>query len=186
MSHHLIKSKIFLTFLGMVAVLSACTAISDTSESKSTAAISSSNSGTTSPVNPSPLAQSSQRLNQSNSDIQVNRNTYTPIALETIANPDALRGNDPKAIALSAFGTIESEGGTREVTVDYPQGNRAIVTIIQTDVADDSVGAIKRRVELQQKQTSQQNQQWEVIWAGFQVKCQPGRGHQDWSTELCL
>lgn len=186
MSQHLIKSKIFLTFLGMAIVLSACTNISEHPESKSTAAISSSNPEKTSSVKPSPIAQPSQTLNQSNSDIQTNRENYKPISLKTITNPDTLAGNDPKAIALSAFGTIESEGGTRQVTVDYPQTDYAIVTIIQTGVADDSVGAIKHRVELRQKQTSQASPLWEVVWAGSQVKCHPGRGHQDWSTELCL
>jgi hypothetical protein len=24
------------------------------------------------------------------------------------------------------------------------------------------------------------------VWAGSQVKCQPGRGSQDWTTELCF
>lgn len=173
-------------FLGMAVALSACTSISEHPESKSTAAISSPNSGKTSSVNSSPIAQRSQTFNQNNSGIQADRENYKLISLEKTANPDALRGNDPKAIALSAFGTIESEGGRQEVTVDYPQADYAIVSIIQTGVADDSVGAIKRRVELRQKQSSQATQQWEVIWAGSQVKCHPGRGHQDWSTELCL
>jgi hypothetical protein len=28
-------------------------------------------------------------------------------------------------------------------------------------------------------------EQWQIIWAGEQFKCQSGRGHQDWGTDLC-
>jgi len=27
--------------------------------------------------------------------------------------------------------------------------------------------------------------QWEMVWAGRQVRCQPNRGSQEWSTDLC-
>jgi hypothetical protein len=103
-----------------------------------------------------------------------------------MADTAAVVGNDPKEIALSAFGNIESEGGIRDVKVDYPQPNQAVVTITQTGVADDSVGGIRYRVELRQNKEVPTGRQWEIVWAGSQVKCHQGRGHQDWSMELCL
>jgi cytoskeletal protein RodZ len=141
----------------------------------------------------SPASQPSQTSSPNNSDVKTttasakaHRENYKPISLTKIADAKALASNDPKALALSAFGNIESEGGSRDVTVDYPQPNQAIVTITQTGVADDSVGAIRYRVELQPEKSAQTGKQWEIVWAGSQVKCHPGRGHQDWSTELCL
>lgn len=142
---------------------------------------------TPSPVPPSSLTLSSERATaQWVSDrTPAERQNYTSIPLAEIA-PNALVGKNPKAVALSAFGNIESEGGSQDVSVDYPQRDRAIVTITQTGVADDSSGAIRYRVELQQNQSAQAGKQWEIVWAGSQVKCHPGRGHQDWSTKRCL
>jgi cytoskeletal protein RodZ len=163
----------------------------DNSEAKSTAttATPSSQPETTSPKSQTFASQPSQKLTSKSSttaNSQVQRENYKGISLDKIADADALVGNDPESVALSTFGNIDSEGGSRDVTVDYPQSQRAIVTITQTGVADDSVGGIKHRVELQQTKSAQTDPQWKVVWAGSQVKCHPGRGHQDWSTELCF
>ncbi len=154
----------------------------------------SSNSGKTSSVSRSLVGQPNQILSQNNSSaettvsrVQVKREDYKPIGLSEIADANALRGNDPKAIALSAFGKTELEGGSRDVTVDYPQPNLAVVIITQMGLADDSVRGIRYRAELMPTtKSSQAGKQWEIVWAGSQVTCQPGRGHQDWSTKLCL
>ncbi len=167
--------------VGMAMTLSACNTISDPPQPLPTIS------------SPSPAAQPSQTRSQNYSagntakrPTQEKRESYKPISLTKIGQSDALVGNDPKAIALSAFDDIESEGSSPSVTVDYAQPNQAIVTITQTGVADDSVGGIKYRVEFQQKPSAPTSQQWQMVWAGSQVKCHPGRGHQDWSTELCL
>jgi hypothetical protein len=47
-------------------------------------------------------------------------------------------------------------------------------------LADDSVRSIRTRIELQWQQSS-----WDIIWVGSQFQCRSGRGHQDWSGELC-
>lgn len=226
MSKHLIQSKIFLAFVGVAMMLSACNGMSsdrpeptptattysskpeikqseersptsqpsqtprqDKSEAESTAPTTTrSSQPETSPKRPNSASQSSKKLTSKSSttaNSQVQRGNYKAISLDKIADVNTLVGNDPKSVALSAFGNIDSEGGSRNVTVDYPQSQRAIVTITQTGVADDSVGGIKHRVELQQTKSAQTDPQWKVVWAGSQVKCHPGRGHQDWSTELC-
>jgi hypothetical protein len=203
------KLKLFLVLLAGVSIgLSACNDISvqqtsppnevgqspgNRPEATSATATRSSKQGTMAFASHSPASQTSQTISLNNSDAKTtaasakaHRENYKPISLTKIADGKALAGNDPKAIALSAFGNVESEGGSRDVTVDYPQPNQAIVTITQTGVADDSVGAIRYRVELQPEKSAQTGKQWEIVWAGSQVKCHPGRGHQDWSTELCL
>jgi hypothetical protein len=211
MKKYLMTSKTFpLLLVGVVMTLSACSNTSQTPnnpvseatpaevgkrpEVTSTTATDSSNSGKASSVSSSTSDRPNQTLRQKRSEAKAStakaqdyRNNYKPISLSKLAKPDTLVGDDPKAIALSAFGDIQSEGGSREVTVDYPQSNQAIVTIIQTGVADDSIGAIKYRVELvTTPESASTGKQWKLVWVGSQVKCQPGRGHQDWAVELCL
>lgn len=203
------KLKLFLVLLAGVSIsLSACNDVSvqqtsppneagqssgNRPETTPTTTTRSSKQGTMAFASNSPASLSRQTISPNNSDAKTtaasakaHRENYKPISLTKIADANALAGNDPKAIALSAFGNVESEGGSRDVTVDYPQPNQALVTITQTGVADDSVGAIRYRVELQPQKSAQTAKQWEIVWAGSQVKCHPGRGHQDWSTELCL
>ena len=129
----------------------------------------------------------SQDTGKTTVSVQSERENYKAIALEKIAPPDALMGNDPKAIALSVFGKTESEGGSRDVRINYPRPNQAVVIITQIGVADDSVRGIRYRTEFRTAlKPSPTGKQWKMVWAGSQVTCQPGRGHQDWSTELCL
>lgn len=117
---------------------------------------------------------------------QTERINYKSIPLASIASSHSLKGNEPKAIALSAFGNIESEGGSREVKVENSQLDKAVVTITQTGVADDSIGAIRYRVEfVPTSESAQEGKQWKMVWAGSQFKCHLGRGHQDWSIEKC-
>lgn len=204
------KLKLFLVLLAGVSIsLSACNDISvqqtsppnevgqspgNRPEATPTTTTRSSKQGTMAFASHSPASQTSQTISLNNSDAKTtaasakaHRENYKPISLTKIADAKALAGNDPKAIALSAFGNVESEGGSRDVTVDYPQPNQAIVTITQTGVADDSVREIRYRAELvTTSKSAQTSKQWKLVWAGSQVKCQPGRGSQDWTTELCL
>ena len=194
MGKHSMKSKMFLVFLGAAMTLSACSNISNRPEPTQTAATDSPNPEKTSSASPSTTRQYSQTLRQDKSEAkattakaQANRENYKPMSLFKIAKADALVGDDPKAIALSALGDVESEGGSRDVKVDYPQSDQAVVTITQTGVADDSVREIRYRAELvTTSKSAQTSKQWKLVWAGSQVKCQPGRGSQDWTTELCL
>jgi hypothetical protein len=164
-------------------------------ESSSTAATSSSNPRKFSSSSPSPTEQSKSTPRQGSTNAkattaqaQAHRKNYKPLSLSEIVQGKPLTGDDPKALTLSVFGNVESqEGGSQEVTVDYPQSDLAVVTITRMGVADDSIGGIRYRAEFvaTSKQTSP-GKQWKLVWAGSQMKCQQGRGHQDWSTELCL
>ena len=198
MSGHLKIS--FFVLVSMTMTLSACTDISvkptypDVNRPEPTPTTAGSpTSGKPSSTSQLPATQLRQKVNQAHLNTKIiaatgkeKQENYKSISLEKIADAKALIGDDPKAIAILVFGDTQSEGGSRDVTVDYPQPNQAIVTITQTGVADDSVAAIKYRAQLVATQSSPTGKQWKMIWAGSQVKCHQGRGHQDWSTELCL
>ena len=167
------KFKSLLVLVSMALGLSACS-VGDSTQSTPT------------PASSPSVEQSSRQVSQNAPVAESERAKYKPIPLQEIKSANSLKGTDPKAIAIAHFGQTESEGGTREVTVEYPQQNLAVVTITQTGVADDSVGAIRHRVELVPTSPSAQTaKEWKLAWAGSQVKCHVGRGHQDWSTQNC-
>lgn len=123
------------------------------------------------------------KVDRDNSQEKV-RNNYHPLILSKIWQEPI--GSDPQTVALSALGLPEKvENESEEVEVTYPQENKAIVTITQTNLADDSISGIRYRVEFAPYGSKSEEQRWRVIWAGKQYKCQSNRGHQDWSTNLC-
>lgn len=108
------------------------------------------------------------------------RSAYGEISLP----PESQRfGSDLEQIALAAFGASEipSEGNfNQEVTVVEQTSEMATVTLTQTGLLDDSVEGIRYWLEFDAGENA-----WEMVWAGRQVRCYPGRGSQEWSTELC-
>lgn len=105
--------------------------------------------------------------------------------VELTANQASAISNNPETIALDALGLKERvESEQEEIALDYPQDNQAVVTITQTRLADDSVAAIRYRIELA-PYGDEADEQWQVVWAGRQWQCQENRGHQDWSKDLC-
>ena len=104
---------------------------------------------------------------------------------ETSTNKPSAIGTDPQAIALSALGlteTVESE--QEQVAIEYPQDNLAIVKLTQTNLTDDSVTSIRYLVKFA-PYGDKNAEKWQLVWAGKQFKCWSGRGHQDWSSDLC-
>ncbi|MEM9149897.1 MAG: hypothetical protein AAGB19_05530 [Cyanobacteria bacterium P01_F01_bin.3] len=75
-------------------------------------------------------------------------------------------------------------GAPVDVKVLYGPGvespTEAMVTITEGGLLDDSVAGFRYRFDI-----VNQNGQWTITRAGRQFRCQPGRGHQDWSIELC-
>jgi len=184
------KISLFL-LAGMAISLSACNTIDSSTQATPTAANSSPNSVSAPIVKKTTEKQGTQQASQTlpvaknqGSDTAAERAKYKSVPLDKITNTKALIGTDPKAMAVSAFGEIESR--SKDVQVEQSQLNKTVVTITQTGVADDSVGGIKYRVEFTPTtESAQTNKQWKIVWAGSQYKCQVGRGHQDWSTEYC-
>jgi hypothetical protein len=109
------------------------------------------------------------------------RNCYDEINLDELPADVPKKGNSPEELALTAFGTKEVEGSVKEdVAVDNSNPERAIVTITQTNLPDDSVNSIRYRIDFKREDS-----QWQMEWAGQQFICQPGRGNQNWSKEVC-
>lgn len=166
MSKHSRQSKSFLIFCGVAMLLSACSYV-------------------TTPQVKSAVSTSRQTLAAKTSDNQESRAGYQAIALAKLGKGDQLKGSDPKAIALRLFRNTEPERGKSEITVEtnYP---RAVAIVTQIGIGDDSIRSIRYRAEFTATSaTVPPDQEWTMVWAGSQFKCQPGRGHQDWSSKLC-
>jgi hypothetical protein len=98
--------------------------------------------------------------------------------------PSMLSGQTPRAIALAVFGTRETPEGNFEQTVsDKEEGLNAHVLITQIGLLDDSVRGVRYWIEF--VQVSDTPRRWQIVWAGRQQLCQPGRGSQDWTIENC-
>jgi hypothetical protein len=170
MSRHSRQSKSFLIWCGVAMLLSACNPISYTVEEK---------------VKVPYIKERRQTLAAKTSDNQQSREDYKAIALAKLGKGDQLKGSDPKAIALRLFRNTEPERGKSEITVEtnYP---RAVAIVTQIGIGDDSIRSIRYRAEFTATSATVPSEQvWTLVWAGSQFKCQPGRGHQDWSSKLC-
>lgn len=101
---------------------------------------------------------------------------------EEVPIPAGATGADPAEIAREVFGSPEPGEGNFEEQVEVVEetDNGALVLLTQTGLADDSVNGMRYRLEF-----VPEGNQWQLDWAGRQVRCQAGRGSEDWSTDLC-
>lgn len=109
-------------------------------------------------------------------DVQ-DRSDYSEVVI-----PEGSVGASPTEIAQNVFGSTEpGEGNFQEEVVLVDQtADQALVVLTQTGLADDSVNGMRYRLEF-----IPEGDQWRLDWAGSQVRCQPGRGSEEWGTELC-
>ncbi|WP_425214384.1 hypothetical protein [Tumidithrix helvetica] len=120
---------------------------------------------------PTPIAQA---------DIE-DRENFRPKDLSQI---EVIIGEKPGVLVMGAFGSAEAGEGARSeesLQIRFLGFDRAIALLTRTGGGDDSVSGLRYRIEL----VKQKNQLWRIIWVGTQTKCQPERGHQDWSSQLC-
>jgi hypothetical protein len=113
------------------------------------------------------------------SDTASERSAYGEISLPSESQRF---GAYPEQIALDAFGLEEPMEGnfSQDTQLVEQTSEMAIVTLTQTGLLDDSVEGVRYWLEFDAGETA-----WEMVWAGRQVRCYPGRGSQDWTTELC-
>jgi hypothetical protein len=99
-----------------------------------------------------------------------------------VSVPEDAVGAEPTQVALATFGSPEPGEGNFEENVELIEqtDDSALVMLAQTGLADDSVNGIRYRLEF-----VPEGDQWRLDWAGQQARCQPGRGPDDWTTELC-
>ena len=109
---------------------------------------------------------------------------YKVVNTKEFINNQQLKISTPNQIAVKLFGYPGEEEGRKaeSVSVDYSnRDNRAVILNTKEGLADDSVAAMRYRVEMQRIQGK-----WQIIWVGSQSKCQQGRGHQTWQgNKLC-
>jgi hypothetical protein len=162
----MLKMKLFglVGAIALIGMATACTPQSSTTPPESEAG--------SETVAPAPESDSA-------SESMEGRAAYSEVPLPA---DDQRVGASPEAIALAAFGMDDPGEGnfTQEVTVVEQTATDAVVTLTQTGLLDDSVEGMRYWLEF----TSADNQ-WEMVWAGRQVRCQPNRGSQEWATDLC-
>ncbi|MEG4444534.1 hypothetical protein QUB47_20400 [Microcoleus sp. AT9_B5] len=110
------------------------------------------------------------------------RSHYEEINAKQFLASRKITVSKPKDIAakLFIFGE-ESEGRKSEqISVEYPTRETAVIVHTVIGLADDSVGAMRHRIEFSIRQNK-----WEIVWIGRQSKCQPNRGHQNWASGRC-
>ncbi|NBC13265.1 MAG: hypothetical protein GVY09_07945 [Gammaproteobacteria bacterium] len=91
-------------------------------------------------------------------------------------------GADPMALAQDLYGISEPVEGNYSEAVELlsETADQQVVLFTQVGLPDDSVRARRHRLEFEP-----QGPRWQLTWAGRQVQCRRGRGHEDWGTALC-
>ncbi len=132
-----------------------------------------------SPTPPAAEGPQTTAAPQANGSVVDDRAAYSEVALPA---GDELVGADPTQIALDVFGSTEPGEGnfSEEVVVVDESADQMLVALTQTGLADDSVNGMRYRLEF-----VPEGDQWRLDWAGRQVRCQAGRGSEDWTTDLC-
>ncbi|MBD0261541.1 MAG: hypothetical protein ICV78_02155 [Tolypothrix sp. Co-bin9] len=110
------------------------------------------------------------------------RSGFQVIKVQEFISSNGIKVTMPKAVAVKLFSNLEEQEGRKseDISVAYPTANTSTIVHTIVGVADDSVGGIRNRIELRRSQNK-----WEIVWVGRQYKCQPNRGHQNWSSSLC-
>jgi hypothetical protein len=91
-------------------------------------------------------------------------------------------GSDPATVAQQLFGKPAPLEGrySQEIRNLASASGQRVILFTQSGLADDSVRGTRHRLEFVTA-----DGRWRLDWAGRQVSCWPGRGHEDWSTEAC-
>lgn len=95
-------------------------------------------------------------------------------------------GADPLSMIVSVRQAPGEPIGSEQIRVAYPAQDKAIVTVTQSGLPDDSVKAIRTRYELAPAEGGTNGEtQWKVTQVTQQNRCQPGRGSEGWTGDLC-
>jgi hypothetical protein len=92
-------------------------------------------------------------------------------------------GADPLGLARDLFGAGEPmEGNYREEAEALAYSAQGqVVLFTQMELPDDSLRGLRHRLEFLPEAGH-----WRLTWAGRQMLCRPGRGHEDWGIQPCL
>ena len=123
-----------------------------------------------------PLKSTEERFSE---EIGLGRSVYQELSLPSNSN---LVGAEPQQIALDIFGLTEPiEGNFQEhVQLEEQSEKRAIITLTQTGLPDDSVEGTRYRLEF-----IRDSELWRLDWVGRQVRCYRDSARQAWTTASC-
>ncbi|MEM9246009.1 MAG: hypothetical protein AAGA67_09755, partial [Cyanobacteria bacterium P01_F01_bin.153] len=97
----------------------------------------------------------------------------------THLNEDSLYST---AIAIFGLFTEEREGRQSEsIKIEYDREGGAIATVTAIGLADDSVSAVRVRMDF--KRDSELG--WQLLWVGTQQQCGRGRNPGVWTINPC-
>lgn len=103
-----------------------------------------------------------------------------------VSNVTIAPGNDPMAMVFALRQPKAGANGSEQIRVTYPAPDKAVVTVTQTGLQDDSVAAKRTRYEFSSPDASVEGtKQWTLTQVTEQNKCQRDRGSQSWSGDLC-
>jgi hypothetical protein len=88
---------------------------------------------------------------------------------------------DPDELAREYARPPEEPGGPESPTVTVSELADQQVTVTLEGLADDSVAAERYVLELEEH-----DGHWSLASARWEQRCQPMRGHQEFSPELCV
>ncbi|MGD1936564.1 MAG: hypothetical protein ACFCA4_03270 [Cyanophyceae cyanobacterium] len=98
--------------------------------------------------------------------------------------PSHLSESGLYAAAITVFGafTEEREGRQSEaIEIEYDREGGAIATVTAIGLADDSVSAVRVRMDFMQDDELG----WQLVWVGSQQQCGRGRNPDVWTTTPC-
>lgn len=109
------------------------------------------------------------------------RSGYSNLNVNEFIKNNQLKGLSPQQIAGKMLNQYDEEGRfSTEINIEYKERNYAIISLTHNGLADDSVQAIRYKIEVRK-----QGNNWQIVWVGSQRKCHKGRGHQNWSANRC-
>lgn len=91
---------------------------------------------------------------------------------------------EPRNIALRY--ACGDECDKKSVDIGMPESGKAVVIVEDNNILDDSIKAIKQRIEIKRVGAG-----WIVEWAGWKQQCRRGgwtaifQGRLGWHTQLC-
>ncbi len=107
--------------------------------------------------------------------------TYAPVDIAPFRNES---DPNPLLLAIRTFGQREGafpEGLRSErLTVNYISPERAVVELTTDGLADDSVAALRYRLEMRLRQD-----RWVLVAAGRQNRCRRTPNPQLWTGQIC-
>jgi hypothetical protein len=102
-------------------------------------------------------------------------NTWLATAHPTVAQ-------DPARIAGEFLQLADSEAASVDVSTSRISAQRTDVVVTESALPDDSVHAIRSNLRL----ALQPDQTWRLVTATWSQQCQPNRGHQNFTTAVCI